>query len=212
LKHCGPGKSCTEPESCGWRQGVPLRLELGPKDLEKGSVLVARRDTGAKEVVPWADLPARVPALLDQIQARSTACRKGEAWGGPGGPDRCALGGLPARQSHNSFGVGGSGRSRPGQTWRRACPPCWTRPRRAPQPLPLTAFRDAGVKAGCRWPLERIQARPTAHQEGDVGHVCAAWEPRVCRGGPPGVSMHFGAAVCARASCCMALPWETSSM
>ena len=40
------------------------------KDLEKGSVLVARRDTGAKEVVPWADLPARAPALLEEIQAR----------------------------------------------------------------------------------------------------------------------------------------------
>lgn len=51
-------------------QGVPLRVELGVKDLEKGSVLVARRDTGAKEVVPWADLPARAPALLEQIQAR----------------------------------------------------------------------------------------------------------------------------------------------
>jgi len=50
---------------------VPLRVELGPKDLEKGSVLTARRDTGAKEVVPWAELPARVPALLEQIQARA---------------------------------------------------------------------------------------------------------------------------------------------
>ncbi|KAK9836198.1 hypothetical protein WJX81_008140 [Elliptochloris bilobata] len=59
----------------GWKynhwelKGVPLRLELGVKDLEKGSALLARRDTGAKEVVPWADLPARVPALLEQIQA-----------------------------------------------------------------------------------------------------------------------------------------------
>ena len=47
-----------------------MRVELGVKDLEKGSVLVARRDTGAKEVVPWADLPSRAPALLEQIQAR----------------------------------------------------------------------------------------------------------------------------------------------
>ena len=48
-------------------------MELGVKDLEKGSVLVARRDTGAKEVVPWADLPARAPALLEEIQARRRA-------------------------------------------------------------------------------------------------------------------------------------------
>ena len=54
-------------------QGVPLRVELGVKDLEKGSVLVARRDTGAKEVVPWADLPSRAPALLEEIQARRRA-------------------------------------------------------------------------------------------------------------------------------------------
>eukprot|EP00197_Chlamydomonas_leiostraca_P011469 CAMPEP_0202869006 /NCGR_PEP_ID=MMETSP1391-20130828/11562_1 /ASSEMBLY_ACC=CAM_ASM_000867 /TAXON_ID=1034604 /ORGANISM="Chlamydomonas leiostraca, Strain SAG 11-49" /LENGTH=536 /DNA_ID=CAMNT_0049549243 /DNA_START=245 /DNA_END=1855 /DNA_ORIENTATION=+ len=59
----------------GWKynywelRGLPIRLELGPKDMENGAVVLARRDTGAKETVAWADVAARVPALLDQIQA-----------------------------------------------------------------------------------------------------------------------------------------------
>ena len=43
-------------------------MELGPKDMTGGCVMLARRDTGAKETVAWGDLAARVPALLLQIQ------------------------------------------------------------------------------------------------------------------------------------------------
>lgn len=50
-------------------KGVCLRLELGPKDMEKGSVMTVRRDTGAKEAVAWAELAARVPAILDDMQS-----------------------------------------------------------------------------------------------------------------------------------------------
>lgn len=49
-------------------QGVPIRLELGPKDMENKSVMLARRDTGAKESVAWEDVTTRVPELLEQIQ------------------------------------------------------------------------------------------------------------------------------------------------
>lgn len=49
-------------------QGVPLRVELGMKDVEKQSVMTARRDTGAKDVIPFADVASRMPALLEQIQ------------------------------------------------------------------------------------------------------------------------------------------------
>ena len=60
-------------------QGVPLRIELGMKDVEKQSVMSARRDTGAKEVIPFADIVNRVPALLEQIQVlillRHPSCR-----------------------------------------------------------------------------------------------------------------------------------------
>ena len=59
----------------GWKfaewemRGVPLRLEIGPKDIEKQSVLLARRDTRAKTPTPMEGLPGRVAALLDEIQA-----------------------------------------------------------------------------------------------------------------------------------------------
>ena len=50
-------------------QGVPLRLELGPKDLEKQSVFSARRDTRAKAPIPMAGVAESVAKLLDTIQA-----------------------------------------------------------------------------------------------------------------------------------------------
>ena len=58
----------------GWKfnqyelQGVPLRIAIGPKDLEKGSVELARRDTLTKQFVSQSDVAAVVPALLDEIQ------------------------------------------------------------------------------------------------------------------------------------------------
>ncbi|TMW64585.1 hypothetical protein Poli38472_011465 [Pythium oligandrum] len=59
----------------GWKynhwelKGVPLRFELGPKDLQKQQVRVVRRDNGAKEDIPIAELTTKIPALLEQIQA-----------------------------------------------------------------------------------------------------------------------------------------------
>jgi prolyl-tRNA synthetase len=59
----------------GWKfseyemRGVPLRLEIGPKDIEKASVFAARRDTRAKQSLPMEGLAARIIALLDEIQA-----------------------------------------------------------------------------------------------------------------------------------------------
>lgn len=58
----------------GWKfnhwevRGVPIRVEVGPRDLEKETALVCRRDTGAKESVAWASLAPRVRALADEIQ------------------------------------------------------------------------------------------------------------------------------------------------
>jgi len=57
-------------------RGVPLRLEIGPKDLEKGSVFSARRDTRAKAALPMAGLPASVAALLETIQGDLLAAAK----------------------------------------------------------------------------------------------------------------------------------------
>jgi prolyl-tRNA synthetase len=50
-------------------KGVPLRIELGPKDLEKSQAMVARRDTGEKSAVPLAQLNGvSVRAMLQKIQ------------------------------------------------------------------------------------------------------------------------------------------------
>ncbi len=58
----------------GWKfaqyelQGVPVRIAIGPKDLEKGSVELARRDTLSKEIVPQAGVVSRVKELMTEIQ------------------------------------------------------------------------------------------------------------------------------------------------
>jgi prolyl-tRNA synthetase len=50
-------------------KGVPIRIEIGPKDLKSKSVVVFRRDTMEKQTIKIADLAKKIPALLDEIQA-----------------------------------------------------------------------------------------------------------------------------------------------
>lgn len=58
----------------GWKfaeyeaKGVPIRLAMGPRDLENGNVEVARRDMKTKEIVSWENLDQHVKNLLDEIQ------------------------------------------------------------------------------------------------------------------------------------------------
>jgi prolyl-tRNA synthetase len=49
-------------------KGVPIRLAIGPRDLENGSFELARRDTLEKEVVPADGIESRIAALLEEIQ------------------------------------------------------------------------------------------------------------------------------------------------
>ena len=49
-------------------KGVPVRLAMGARDLEAGTVEVARRDTLTKETMPLEHLADHIPALLDSIQ------------------------------------------------------------------------------------------------------------------------------------------------
>ncbi|WP_353780224.1 proline--tRNA ligase [Winogradskyella sp. 3972H.M.0a.05] len=49
-------------------QGVPLRIAIGPKDLENGTVELARRDTLSKEIVGLDGLSDRIKSLLTEIQ------------------------------------------------------------------------------------------------------------------------------------------------
>jgi len=57
----------------GWKfsewelKGVPLRLELGPKDMKNQTVLLVRRDTMKKNSVSWADLEKSTTDTLDSI-------------------------------------------------------------------------------------------------------------------------------------------------
>lgn len=58
----------------GWKfaeyemKGVPLRIAIGPKDLEAGTAELARRDTREKTSVTFDSLEQLIPALLDEIQ------------------------------------------------------------------------------------------------------------------------------------------------
>ncbi len=60
--------------TAGWKfnhwelKGVPLRIEVGPRDVENGGVTVARRDTGEKMFVRDGELVETVKELLDAIQ------------------------------------------------------------------------------------------------------------------------------------------------
>jgi len=63
-----------DSQTPGWKfnewelRGVPLRLEIGPKDLEKSQVVLARRDTREKSFVPMEGLAPHVEGLLTTIQ------------------------------------------------------------------------------------------------------------------------------------------------
>jgi prolyl-tRNA synthetase len=68
-----------ETQTPGWKfaeyemRGVPLRLEIGPKDIEKNAVFAARRDTRQKQSLPMEGLADRITALLAEIQSAMLA-------------------------------------------------------------------------------------------------------------------------------------------
>jgi hypothetical protein len=61
--------------SPGWKyneyemRGVPVRLEVGPRDVANQAVMSVRRDNRAKESIPLDQLATRLPAILDEVQA-----------------------------------------------------------------------------------------------------------------------------------------------
>ncbi|MGI6071717.1 MAG: proline--tRNA ligase [Lachnospiraceae bacterium] len=62
-------------KSSGWKfseqeiKGIPLRIEIGPKDIEAGKVVVVRRDTREKTEVAAGELETRIPEIMDTMQA-----------------------------------------------------------------------------------------------------------------------------------------------
>ncbi|MBT5424303.1 proline--tRNA ligase, partial [archaeon] len=73
LKKFSPIFDDREDYSAGWKfnewelKGVPIRIELGPKDIEKKHVVVSRRDTGEKEFVKWENLKSYIETLISEI-------------------------------------------------------------------------------------------------------------------------------------------------
>ncbi len=73
LKGCCRVKMDASDNSPGWKfaeyemKGVPIRLELGPRDIENGVCVLSRRDTGEKTVVQLSELETVIPALLKEI-------------------------------------------------------------------------------------------------------------------------------------------------
>ena len=59
-----PGFKFAEQEM----RGIPLRVEIGPKDIEANQAIIARRDTGEKVTVSLDELQAKVGELLETIQ------------------------------------------------------------------------------------------------------------------------------------------------
>jgi len=76
FKAAGIGHKVDERDqySPGWKfndwekRGVPLRIELGPKDVEKNQVVIARRDTSQKSFVSQDGLAQTVLQLLETVQ------------------------------------------------------------------------------------------------------------------------------------------------
>lgn len=64
-----------EIKSPGWKfneweqKGVPIRIEIGPKDIAKNQVVVFRRDQSTKENIALSDLKTYLPQLLSDIQS-----------------------------------------------------------------------------------------------------------------------------------------------
>ena len=76
LENSGLSVKCDVSEkSPGWKfseqeiRGIPLRLEIGPKDIEKGTATAVRRDTREKTEIPFDALETQIPILLEKMQS-----------------------------------------------------------------------------------------------------------------------------------------------
>jgi len=60
----GPGFKFAEAEM----RGIPVRIEVGPKDIEAGQAVIVRRDTREKITVSFEELSAKVGEILETMQ------------------------------------------------------------------------------------------------------------------------------------------------
>ncbi len=74
LKNFSPILDKREEYSPGWKysewelKGIPIRIEIGPKDLEKKSVMVVKRNTKEKKQIKIKELKKEIPKILEEIQ------------------------------------------------------------------------------------------------------------------------------------------------
>ena len=67
-------KTDVSDKSPGWKfseqemRGIPVRIEIGPKDIEAGHCVACRRDNGEKQTIALEEAASKLPALLEQIQ------------------------------------------------------------------------------------------------------------------------------------------------
>lgn len=50
------------------KKGIPLRIEIGPKDIERNQTIFVRRDTGEKTAIPWEEIGEQAEVFLARIQ------------------------------------------------------------------------------------------------------------------------------------------------
>ncbi len=67
-----PGWKFSEQEM----RGIPVRVEIGPKDIEAGQAIIVRRDTREKKVAALSDLAQEVSAMLESMQSDMLARAK----------------------------------------------------------------------------------------------------------------------------------------
>jgi len=74
LSKFNPILDASEEYSPGWKysnwelKGIPLRIEIGPRDLEKKQVIIVKRNNGEKIVIKIDKLKQEIPRILEQIQ------------------------------------------------------------------------------------------------------------------------------------------------
>jgi prolyl-tRNA synthetase len=62
-------------KSPGWKfneweqKGVPIRMEIGPKDIDQNQVVIVRRDNNKKQAIAISDIGIQIPSILTDIQS-----------------------------------------------------------------------------------------------------------------------------------------------
>ncbi|MCK5043392.1 proline--tRNA ligase [Candidatus Pacearchaeota archaeon] len=74
LQHFNPILDVREGYSPGWKfsewelKGIPIRIEIGPKDIVKKQAIIVKRNDGKKQIAKISNLKKIIPKILDEIQ------------------------------------------------------------------------------------------------------------------------------------------------